>query len=1047
MREGAGEQNGGAGSGGYGGHAADADAAYSHPPSMTNVHRALQYIVAELQPQQRQAVPSSAGVESDRASAEENTSAHLAPPALRASISSTDVICSTPLNTAKLECERRRLLFLAEWAQRVAGVYAPIVPSAAQVEGASFQSACTTLHDALTDDKAERAAVTPPSLTANAHRRVIGTAGATAVADSPLSEEATTPVSCADEDLTPVRYASVPVERRLSYPGVYSSADDTTSAPVSATPDSHRALPASPGSEVTSRAHVPLPPHTAMAAPAAASSFSPPQPPFIPRGRPPLYRVVGAAFGVPTTRAAQRAVLAAQGGCCARCGVVLPPPLFRLSGWCSALTRRLHARLGCLSCCFQRCSGGGGDGQATVWPLCRRTPWYACMGVPRRSPSEHKEEDTRSAAIAAAHVTREAISGNGGGPRGVRSTTRARRDPRDRDHLRAEDGAAGDDGSDGGGSAASEHDPLLSGATRTDWDRCARSARHHRSSVSSISGAAAPRSAAHPPGSAHASSGLRRSDMTGAGGGRTSGDAPFFFCTYEGHYLCLRCFHTPLNVAGLGAAMSVASAAATRAPDGIFVPEDYQTRDMALVEWQARGALTTPLFSSSAQPRSLCRGNGGGEDAEESAARAVLRRESEQSHEWWLARHVAQPTPAPSNLSATGSRAAGGLGHPPLYLCVLPAHVLHRWDFTRFPVSAAAAAALHDRCYCDSASNRESGLSSRASSLERGKQRTTSGGGDSVASRGNDEGRQTVLHREEQGVRGQPSAPESPSPLVLGHVPNRSRGSDETPTAMEQLPALYDVSAINPSLYERVPALASASRLRQRMSLLHTQAWWCPRYRHEVWGLQSDDEWAGEAPQEATVFSVVQQPPLPCSATAHAVGSPPHPALMAEGATDSGEAHLSTREASSPFPSPSASRPQSVGTSQAAPHAARPGQTGSNLSGGAVGTSSPPQDSPAAAEASVPLQPPTPARVGARRRYLVEGAEGWSLHDLYRLTIPSSPSSAGAPTTSSPPLLLAELQSIFSIMQAHVNGCSHCAAQCRGMARRASLGEEGAGVS
>ncbi|KAG5488001.1 hypothetical protein LSCM4_08225 [Leishmania orientalis] len=1043
MREGAGGQNCGAGSGGYGGHAADADAAHSHPPSMANVRRALQYIVAELQQQQRQAVPSNAGVEADRASAEENTSAHLEPPALRASISSTDGMFSTPLNTAKPECERRRLLFLAEWAQRVAEVYAPIMPSAAQAAAASLQSACTTSHDALTDDKAERAAATPPSLTTNTHRRVIGTAVATAVADSPLSEEATTPISCADEDLTPVRYASVPVERRLSYPGVYSNAYDVTSAPVSATPESHRALPASPGSEATSRAHVPLPPHTAMAAPAAASSFSSPPSPLIPRGRAPLCRVVGAAFGVPTTRPAQRAVLAAQGGCCARCGVVLPPPLFRSSGWCSALTRRLHARLGRLSCCFQRCRGGGDDGQATVSPSCRRTPWYACMGVPRRSPSEREEEDTRSAAIAAVHATREAISDNGGGPRDARSNSRARRGPRDRDRLRAEDGAAGDDGSDEGGSAASEQDPLLSGGTRTDWDRCARAAHHHCSSVSSISGAAAPRSAAHPPGSAHASSGLRCSDGTGDWGGSTSGDAPVFFCTYEGHYLCLRCFHTPLNVAGLGAAMSVASAAATSALGGTFVPEDYQTRDMALVEWQARGALTTPLFSSSAQPRSLWRGHGGGEDAEESPARAVLRRESEQSHEWWLARHVAQPTPAPSSLSATGSRAVSGLDHPPLHLCVLPAHVLHRWDFTRFPVSAAAAAALHDQCYSDSASNRESGLSSRESRLERGEQCTTADGGDGVASRGNDEGRQTVLRREEQGARGQPSAPASPSPPALGHVPNRSRGSDGTSSAMEQLPALYDVSAINPSLYKRVPALASASRLRQRMSLLHARAWWCPRYRHEVWGLQSGDEWAGEA----TVFSVVQQPPLPRSTTAHAVGSPPRPASMAEGATDSGEAHLLTQEASSPSPSPPASRPLSVGTSQASPHAARLGQTGRNLSGGAVGTSSPPQDSPAAAEASVPLQPPTPARVGARRRYLVEGAEGWSLHDLYRLTIPSSPSSAGAPTTSSPPLLLAELQSIFSIMQAHVSGCSHCAAQCRGMARRAPLGEGRAGVS
>ncbi|CAG9567254.1 hypothetical protein LMJF_03_0280 [Leishmania major strain Friedlin] len=969
MHAAAGGQNRGEDCGGHDGHPANDEAASVHSPLFANVCRALQHIVTELQPQHRQhqVGSSSTAGEDGRASADDSTPAHLAFPVPRASASCTDVACSTSPDTAEQQCERRRLLFLAEWAQRVAAAYAPIMPSAAQEAAALLLAVHPVSHDAVTQD------------------------AAAAVADAALETNAAASISGTKADLPPVRCASVPVERRLIYPDGYVNTHADRAASVS----------------VTTHSDLLLLPHTIMTAAAAVSHLSSPPPPITPRDRAPLCRVVGEPFDVPATRAEQRAVLAAQGGCCARCGVVLPQPQLRFPEWCSARTRSICTRL-TSSCCYLQCSCCGG-GQTTTMSLRRGRFWRACMCLSRCSSSAEDEEDGRSTAVTAVHVTPETTGGAGGGRGGVRHNARAPLDAPESEDF---------------GGTASECDGLLGGGTRSN--------RHSRTRA----------------GCDH-----HRSDRTGDGGGGTPADASFLFCTYEGHYLCLRCFHTPLTAAGLGAAMSTASAAAASAVGGTCIPEDYQTRYVAPEEWQAHASSTASLSSPPAwfQPRR--RGNGGGEGVDGSSARAALARASDQLHEWWLARHVAHPTPAAGTLTLRGSRAASGLDHPPqqhtaspLHLCILPAHALHRWDFTRFPVSAVAAAVLQRRCYPGSAHGRESCLSPGASGQERGRQRTTVGGGGGGGVRGKMSGDDSpiLLPGEEQGARGHHNALAIPPPPALEHVPYLSGEAGAAAPAMGQLPELYDVSVINPSLYVRVPALASALRLRQRMSLLHAQAWWCPQYRHEVWGLRSGDELVGQALEGATALSVAQQPPGPSSTVKHALKSSPTPAAVVESAVDSAEFYLLTQDVAPPPNSSwavsSASRLHSVATPQTASLSALSSQAHSNLSGRVDGTSSPHRHLSAVGVAAVPLTLPTGARFHARRRYLVERAEGWSLQDLHRLTTPSSSTSATVATASSPPLLLTELQSMFDIMQAHLNNCSVCAAQCRGLMVKAPLG-------
>ncbi|AYU75703.1 hypothetical protein LdCL_030007700 [Leishmania donovani] len=995
MHAAAGGQSRREGCGIHGGHPANGEADSVHSPPLANARRALQHIVTELQQQhwQHQVVSSSTADEDGRASADDSTPSHLAISVPRASTSCTDVACSTSPDTAEQQCERRRLLFLAEWAQRVAAAYAPIMPSAAQEAAASLLMVRPVSHDAVTRDAAASAAGTPPAPFTEAQRRLAEPAVVAAVADAALESNAAASTSGTKADLPPVRCASVPVERRLSYPDGCANAHADRAAPVSATTHSDLLLL----------------PHTIRTAAAAVSRLSSPPPPILPRGRAPLCRVVGEPFDVPTTRAEQHAVLAAQGGCCARCGVVLPQPQLHFSEWCSAHTRSICTRLAGSCCYLPRCCCGGG--QTTTLSPRRGRFWHACMCMSRCSSSAEDEEDGGSAAVTAVHVTQEATGGAGGGRGGVRHNARAPLDAPESEDF---------------GGAASERDGLLAGGTQSNRHARTRAACDHH-----------------------------RSDRTGDDGGGTPADASFLFCTYEGHYLCLRCFHAPLTAAGLGAAMSTASAAAAGAVGGTFIPEDYQTRCVASEGWQAHAFSTTSLSSSSAWFQSRRRDNGGGEDVNGSSARAALARASEQLHEWWLARHVAHLTPAAGTLTLTGSRAASGLDHPPqqqhqkhtaspLHLCVLPAHVLHRWDFTRFPVSAAAAAVLRRRCYPGSAHGRESYLSPGASSLERGGQRTTVGGGDGVRSRMSGEGSPILLPGEQQGARGHQSAPASPPPPALEHIPCLGGEAGGAAPPMVQLPELYDVSAINPSLYVRVPALASALRLRQRMSLLHAQAWWCPQYRHEVWGLRSGDELVGEGLEGAAALSVAQQPPGPSSTVEHALKYPPSPAAVVESAVGSADFYLLAHDVAPPpnssWAASSASRSHSVATPQTASLSALSSQAHGNLSARVDGTSSSHRHPSAAGVAAVPLTPPTCARFHARRRYLVERAEGWSLQDLHRLATPSSSTSASAAAAPSPPLLLAELQSMFDIMQAHLNNCSGCAAQCHGLMVKAPLG-------
>ncbi|TPP53894.1 hypothetical protein CGC20_5915 [Leishmania donovani] len=873
MHAAAGGQSRREGCGIHGGHPANGEADSVHSPPLANARRALQHIVTELQQQhwQHQVVSSSTADEDGRASADDSTPSHLAISVPRASTSCTDVACSTSPDTAEQQCERRRLLFLAEWAQRVAAAYAPIMPSAAQEAAASLLMVRPVTHDAVTRDAAASAAGTPPAPFTEAQRRLAEPAVVAAVADAALESNAAASTSGTKADLPPVRCASVPVERRLSYPDGCANAHADRAAPVSATTHSDLLLL----------------PHTIRTAAAAVSRLSSPPPPILPRGRAPLCRVVGEPFD----------------------------HLHK--------TGRLVLLLAAL----------------LLWR------WPDDHIVAACSSSAEDEEDGGSAAVTAVHVTQEATGGAGGGRGGVRHNARAPLDAPESEDF---------------GGAASERDGLLAGGTQSNRHARTRAACDHH-----------------------------RSDRTGDDGGGTPADASFLFCTYEGHYLCLRCFHAPLTAAGLGAAMSTASAAAAGAVGGTFIPEDYQTRCVASEGWQAHAFSTTSLSSSSAWFQSRRRDNGGGEDVNGSSARAALARASEQLHEWWLARHVAHLTPAAGTLTLTGSRAASGLDHPPqqqhqkhtaspLHLCVLPAHVLHRWDFTRFPVSAAAAAVLRRRCYPGSAHGRESYLSPGASSLERGGQRTTVGGGDGVRSRMSGEGSPILLPGEQQGARGHQSAPASPPPPALEHIPYLSGEAGGAAPPMVQLPELYDVSAINPSLYVRVPALASALRLRQRMSLLHAQAWWCPQYRHEVWGLRSGDELVGEGLEGAAALSVAQQPPGPSSTVEHALKYPPSPAAVVESAVGSADFYLLAHDVAPPpnssWAASSASRSHSVATPQTASLSALSSQAHGNLSARVDGTSSSHRHPSAAGVAAVPLTPPTCARFHARRRYLAATA-------------------------------------------------------------------------
>ncbi|KAK7195242.1 hypothetical protein NESM_000449600 [Novymonas esmeraldas] len=560
------------------------------------------------------------------------------------------------------ERERRRLLRLAEWALRTADAYARL-PS-------------------------------PPAMRGAATASGDGGGGGT-----------TTPTS--SDPAAPLR-AGVPVERRLSYPGGHTNAHEVATAPVSAAAELFRPHLA------TAAAHQP---HV-VSATVSSLSASPP-PPVVPRGRRPLCCVVGAAFDVPDTHATRCAVLAAQGGCCARCGVVLPRPAPpRLSVRCGAFASRVCAAL--------PCGGGGGGGDESsddgnqlesgssggglcccccccCWRL--RPPWWC----------------GRATAAAVLDSDRDGDSDAAGPP------------------------------------ASQERDELL-GSSGAQQRRQAR-----------VDAAA---------------------------------DDAALFCAYEGHYLCRVCFHRPAtssSSAVMARGIGHRSTAATADDDDV---DDHGTRYVAQEEWQVRAS----------------------EGVGESPVRAAVVMASAHLREWWLARHVALPTavrrsgsnhssrgcsPPPRTRQRASDRdTAQGVdrGAPAVHMCVLPAHVLHRWSFSRHPVSAAAAAALQARPLAMSGSTAR--------------------------------------------VRGSRLSPH-PSELLTGREDgrHRARGGGAAVDAGDApafTPELYDVSLINPALYTRVPALAAARRMRQRLVLLHSQAWWCPHYRHAVWGQHSST--SGDAP-------------------------------------------------------------------------------------------------------------------------------------------------------------------------------------------------------
>lgn len=342
------------------------------------------------------------------------------------------------------------------------------------------------------------------------------------------------------------------------------------------------------------------------------------------------------------------------------------------------------------------------------------------------------------------------------------------------------------------------------------------------------------------------------------------------FCAYEGRYLCPGCFDAPLSH-GSG-----------------------QIPDEAL-EWQTRPLSLRDDGSESAQGLS--------------PVRVAVSQAAGRVHRWWEARQAVEEA-APAALAAAAAQQRAPNRQPSLLMptraqrtaavamrarCVLPSHVLLRWDFNRYAVSAAAA---------------------------------------------------TMLRRLEAPSTAAAAAPPATATATAAAAERRTslmEGWADAAAAATRtqwmLPALYDISRVNPALYRHVAALATASQLRKRLCLVHAQAWWCPRYRAEVWGKHT--------PVSSAKFDV--------------------------------------RRGASPVRGTNAtSRVVEVGGCNSG------SDDGDDEAKAAEGRE----------ESRWRSSSPLPPRCVPRRRYLVERAEGWSLLDLYRLTTFSHTTSRSPRTLS-----------------------------------------------
>jgi hypothetical protein len=765
-------------------------------------------------------------------------------------------------------------------------------------------------------------------------------------------------------------------------------------------------------------------------------SVAAPPPPIIPRYRPPLCRTVGDAHDAPVTVAEQRASLRAQGCCCAHCGVVLAMPPLGLHEWwsmtwravCCAVSCRSRSR--CCRCCAG-CSASDNNGSSSGSDDEERVDTATFRSASRAARVDADDDTIRND-----HRHPSLFSFTPG--RAARGLT---------------EGVNGSDGGDDANAEASvadEREGLLaqSRCTSSLLQRPKQYYENHRVRLSphlsqevvarrsklasSLSATSADVAAAAAPVLQRDLADLNSAVTTAAPSiiAAVGDDPGALYCVYEGMWLCTTCFY---------------SRAATTVVESLWNAERVVDADA----WQTR----EDGFST----------NHNRDDdnvSDDSAVGAGITQAAGRLHRWWMSRHLAGGTPHHTLLGdVTYLRAvppALQASPPPQQrpqlhsvaaatspvCCLIPAHVLRLWDFTRYPVSARAALVLQRL-------SAPPPPSSQAAS-------TTA----------------TAMTRRSKTV--------STTKTMSLDGPGSDGGGLAT-----ALPVLYDITSINPALYARVPSLAAASRLRKRMCLLHAHAWWCPRYRTEVWGVDrafgrhhGDVDSAGVSPRlrrtkaewMPPVNTDADRPPSP--------PAPPPPAAV-----------VATKESSCDLVPPKNTRAAALSSiADAVPHdgvniaftlpATRPAEGTSVLAaahaansaaGNVTSVASEEEDdeTEAAAFRWPPATPPRP-RCPAKRRYLVERAEGWSLLDLYRLTT-STAVSHGTPASSAtssrlservlntsnadhrlhhndysgsgvvaanPPSLMVELRSMYAVMQDHVSHCECCRVHCRGTSER-----------
>ena len=726
--------------------------------------------------------------------------------------------------------------------------------------------------------------------------------------------------------------------------------------------------------------------------PAASASLlnaSEAPPPMIPRDRPQLCREVGAAYTTPSDVEAQRAVLLRQHRRCAHCGAALAFPSLSFSVWCATTAAAVRRAVFRCCCC---CSRGGGERSRASG--CRRhcCSCFRCFTCRHDNGSQDGEEEDQ---------------------RGTRAgDSPASRDGTNSVDEESESGASyidGEEEGEDGTASANEQEGLLAQHRHHSHGHARQ--RHHAgyrvspsppppppypSSLSSSTQSFTPLNVSRrlklTSSASQSNTAVRENCTAAAAANADNGDdasSPVVrevpgahFCVYEGVYLCTTCFD--------------ASAGPTFAD-----VQRSTTRFVETEEWQRRE------HGSSAHNNMLLDGSGGNHYSEDAAdvdsalspVRTAVSHAADCLHQWWMSRRLAEeeasssapppplamPLPS-SSFSSSSCAVATATAHDASarvpaprqqirtpHMCLVPAHVLLQWDFTRYPVSARAAALLLQPSHLSSS------VSSQAPSRRDARRATNN----AVAGGG-----------------------------------------------VVSVPVLYDISAIHPALYTRVPALAAASQLRKRMCLLHAQAWWCRRYRAEVWGV--DREAAKSTTTTATRSSAVKAPTLTNERT-QAVRSQHEPPLQQP-----------------PQHQVSAVPPRQGNSDEASPEEEEEAEKREEMEEAARWRAA----------------TPSPPRCAPRRRYLVERAEGWSLQDLHRLTTPQITPAVSAATSqlsekagltttktvttgaaaanmsavldrTSPadmPLLLVELRAMYAVLQQHVNDCDYCRMHCRGAA-------------